>query len=44
MAEMIEWQVGNGIEVHNTREKVWTRKDEQEDTRGNGCILVGVVI
>jgi len=28
MAEMVRWQVGNGIEVKNTREKVWTMKDE----------------
>ena len=34
MAEMIDWQVGNGIEVQKTREKVWTMKDEQEDTKG----------
>ena len=30
MAEIIDWQVGNGIEVKTTKEKVWTMKDEQE--------------
>jgi len=34
MAEMIDWQVGNGIEVQKTREKVWTMKDEHEGTKG----------
>ena len=33
MAEMIDWQVGNGIEVKTTREKVWTMTDEQRDTK-----------
>ncbi len=34
MAEMIDWQVGNGVEVKKTRERVWTMKDEQEETKG----------
>lgn len=34
MAEMIDWQVHNGIKVQNTREKMWTMKDEHEDTKG----------
>lgn len=36
MAKTIDWQVGNGIEVHKTREKVQTMKDEQENTKGEG--------
>lgn len=32
--EMIDWKVGNGIEVHKTREKVWTMKDEKDDIKG----------
>jgi len=28
IVEMIDWQVVNGIEVKNTRDKVWTMKDE----------------
>ena len=28
MAEMSDWQVGNGIEVQNTRENMWTMKHE----------------
>jgi len=34
IVEMIGWQVGNGIEVKMTREKVWTMKDEKEGTKG----------
>ena len=34
MADTIDWQVGNGIEVQKTKEKVWTMKDEQKDTKG----------
>ena len=28
MAEMVDEQVGNGIEMENTKEKVWKMKDE----------------
>ena len=28
ITEMIDFHVGNGIEVQKTREKVWTMKDE----------------
>ena len=28
MAEMIDWLVGEDTEVHKTKEKVWTMKDE----------------
>lgn len=34
MAEMIDWKVGNDIEVKMTKEKVWTMKDKQQDTKG----------
>jgi len=34
MDKMVSLQVGNGIEVQKTREKVWTMKDEQEGTKG----------
>ena len=44
MDEIVGWPIGNGIEVQKTREKVWTMKYEQERPRGNGCILVRVVI
>ena len=33
MVEMIDLKFGNGIEVKNTREKVWTMKDEQGDPK-----------
>jgi len=36
MVEMTGWQVGKGIEVHKTKEKVGTMKDEQENTKGEG--------
>jgi len=36
MDEMTYWEVGKGIEVHKTKEKVWTMKDEQENTKGEG--------
>lgn len=28
MAEMTDWQVGKGIEVHKSKEKVWSMKDK----------------
>jgi len=28
MDEMIDWLIGNGIDVQNTRENVWTMKYE----------------
>ena len=34
MAEMIDWQLRNGIEVQKTTEKVWSMKDEEEATKG----------
>lgn len=40
MTEMVGWHAGNDIEVKNTREKVWTMKDEQEGTKG-GWIYSG---
>lgn len=36
MAKMIDWKVGNDVEVQNTKEKVSTMKGNQEDTKGEG--------
>ena len=32
MVEILGWHVGNGIEVQNIREKVWTMKDKRKGT------------
>ena len=36
MDEMVDWQVGEDIEVHKAKEKVWKMKDEYENTKGVG--------